>query len=241
MEYGLQLYSVRDITEQDLRGALRAVADLGYTFVEFAGFFGHSAEDVKQMLKENGLGVCGAHIGLDEISPERIKDTVAYHKILGNNTLIIPWSDCSTQEKLDALIDALNTAQPILAAEGMLLGYHNHAFEYEKTAYGVLPHKELEARTDVVLETDTYWVYAAGVDPIAELERLGERVRLIHVKDGLADHSGRALGEGTAPVAEVVAYAKEKGIPMVVESETLDPTGIEEVTRCIRYLATLEK
>ena len=153
----------------------------------------------------------------------------------------MPWSDCSTPEKLDALIDALNAAQPLLAEAGMTLGYHNHAFEYEKTAYGVLPHKEIEARTDVMLEIDTYWVYAAGLDPIAELERLGNRVGLIHVKDGLADHSGRALGEGTAPVSEVVAYAKEKEIPMVVESETLNPTGIEEAARCIRYLATLEK
>ena len=47
MEYGLQLYSVRDITGNDLAGALEQVAALGYRFVEFAGFFGHSAEDVK--------------------------------------------------------------------------------------------------------------------------------------------------------------------------------------------------
>lgn len=47
MEYGLQLYSVRDITASDLEGTLKQVAELGYKFVEFAGFFGHSAETVK--------------------------------------------------------------------------------------------------------------------------------------------------------------------------------------------------
>lgn len=240
MEYGLQMYSVRDITEKDLASALREVAALGYKFVEFAGFFGHSAEAVKQMLEENGLSVCGAHMGLDEIAPDRIAQTIAYHKTLGNENIIIPWSDCSTPEKLDALIDALNAAYPILCEAGMTLGYHNHAFEYEKTAYGVLPHKEIEERTRVMLEIDTYWVYAAGLDPIALLERLGDRVGLIHVKDGLADRSGRALGEGSAPVAEVVAYARKKGIPMVVESEDLNPTGIEEVARCMRYLTGLE-
>ena len=50
MEYGLQLYSVRDITGEDLEGALANVAALGYRFVEFAGFFGHSADKVKAML-----------------------------------------------------------------------------------------------------------------------------------------------------------------------------------------------
>ena len=40
MEYGLQLYSVRDITQSGLEKAMQKVADLGYSFVEFAGFFG---------------------------------------------------------------------------------------------------------------------------------------------------------------------------------------------------------
>ena len=65
MKYGLQLYSVRDVTEKNLAEALRAVADLGYASVEFAGFFGHSAEEVKRLLAQNGLAVNGAHLGID--------------------------------------------------------------------------------------------------------------------------------------------------------------------------------
>ena len=61
MEYGLQLYSVRDLAEKNLEKALRQVSALGYQFVEFAGFFGHSAEEVKRMLDENGLTVSGTH------------------------------------------------------------------------------------------------------------------------------------------------------------------------------------
>ena len=240
MEYGLQLYSVRDITEKNFAEALRQVAALGYRFVEFAGFFGHSAEEVKQMLDANGLSVSGAHIGLNDLSPECIDETIAYHKTIGNTSLIVPAADYSTPEKLDALVDALNAAQPKVNAAGMTLGYHNHDGEYKPTAYGALVHKALEERTNVELEIDTYWVYAAGCDPLAELARLGDRVRVIHVKDGLSDRTGRALGEGTAPVAEVVAYAKAHGLRMVVESETLNPTGVEEVARCMSYLKTLE-
>ena len=31
MKYGLQMYSVRDLTEHDLRGALQQVAEMGYS------------------------------------------------------------------------------------------------------------------------------------------------------------------------------------------------------------------
>ena len=55
MKYGIQMYSVRDLAEKDLRAALKCVADIGYKYVEFAGFFGHSAEEVRSWLDEFGL------------------------------------------------------------------------------------------------------------------------------------------------------------------------------------------
>ncbi len=240
MNYGLQLYSVRDITETDLGGALRAVAEMGYTSVEFAGFFGHSAEEVKAMLAACGLSVSGTHTGIDELTPEKIDATIDYHTAIGNKNIIIPWADLSGPEKLDDFIARVNEAQPRLAAAGIELGYHNHHFEFETSAWGACIHEELQKRTDISFEIDTFWAWVAGRDPVALLEELGDRVTVIHLKDGLKDHTGRSLGLGDAPVAAVRAYALEHGIPMVVESESLDPNGLEEVRRCISYLETAE-
>ena len=50
MDYGLQLYSVRDAMEKDVASTLQKIAEMGYKYVEFAGFFGHSAEKIKKML-----------------------------------------------------------------------------------------------------------------------------------------------------------------------------------------------
>ena len=72
-------------------------------------------------------------------------------------------------------------------------------------------------------------------------ERLRDRVHVIHLKDGTRQREGRALGEGAAPVAAVRAKAIELGMRIVVESEGLQPDGMAEVGRCIRYLRTLEK
>ena len=39
----------------------------------------------------------------------------------------------------------------------------------------------------------------------------------------------------------LIGHAKENNIPLVVESETLTPSGIEEARICIEYLKSLEK
>ena len=91
-------------------------------------------------------------------------------------------------------------------------------------------------RTRVEFEIDTYWAYVAGEDPVALLRRLAGRMQVIHLKDGDRAGHGQALGEGTAPVAEVRKTAMELGLRIVVESETMQPDGLSEVRRCIRYL-----
>jgi sugar phosphate isomerase/epimerase len=127
-----------------------------------------------------------------------------------------------------------------LAAQGISLGYHNHSHEFLPTDYGKIIHRELEEKTDIAFEIDTYWAYHAGEDPVALLERLKDRVSVIHLKDGLADGTGKPLGMGTAPVASVYAKAKELGILMVIESETLTPSGMEEAKICADYMKAAE-
>ena len=192
------------------------------------------------MLSEAGVTISGTHSPLDDLRPTKLADTIAYHKAVGNPYYIIPGADLSTLAKIEDFANVVNNARPILAAEGIRLGYHNHSREFEIMPWGSTIHSELERRTDIDFEIDTYWAWNAGVDPIAVLERLGSRVKVIHVKDGFAGGKGKALGEGDAPVKAVVEYAKAKGITMVVESETLDPTGILEVGRCIDYLKSID-
>lgn len=238
MNYGLQLFSVRDLTEKDLDLALKKVAEIGYKTVEFAGFFGHSAEDVKAMMDNYGLTVSGTHSGLGDLDND-FAGTVKYHQTIGNKNYIIPGAPWQTKEELDDTIAKLNKYQPMLAAEGITLGYHNHDGEFKPNKDGIIAHTEMENRTSVQFEIDTYWAYVAGKDPIEVITRLKDRVPVIHLKDGLADGHGFALGEGTAPVAAVREKAIELGMHIVVESETLQPDGISEVTRCFEYLKKL--
>ena len=235
-EYGLQLFSLRDITGNDLEGALKAVAEMGYKYVEYAGFFGHSAEQVKEWQDKYGLKCSGTHSGWGELLPENIEATIAFHKTIGNPNYIIPGADLSTLDKIIDFCAVMNKAQLRLAEEGISLGYHNHSHEFVVMPWGSTIHSELEKRCNVFFEIDTYWAFNAGLDPIQVMNRLADRLRVIHLKDGHMGGQGKALGEGDAPVKAVRKRAIEMGIPMVVESETLTPTGLEEVGRCIKFL-----
>lgn len=240
MDYGLQLYSVRDVTGTDLEGTLKKVAEIGYRYVEFAGFFGHSAEQVKAMLDNYGLIVSGTHSGFDDLDKD-FDGTVKYHHAIGNTNYIVPGAPWGTTAELNETIEKMNKYKPMLAAEGIRLAYHNHDGEFKPNLDGQIAHEEMERRTDIDFQIDTFWAFVAGRDPIEVITRLKDRVHVIHLKDGLRNGQGFALGEGEAPVAAVREKAIELGMHMVVESETLQPDGISEVTRCFNYLKTLEK
>ena len=239
MNYGIQMYSLRDITGQDLEGALKAVSDMGYRMVEFAGFFGHSAEDVRDMLTKYNLVCRGTHSGLGDLLND-FEGTVKYHQTIGNHNYIIPGHDLGTKAKLDTFIQQCNELAPKLRERGIELGYHNHSHEFYTTDEGYQIHKELEERCDIFFEIDTYWAFVAKQDPLALLDRLKDRIRCIHLKDGTPEGHGYSLGMGAAPVAAIRQKAIDYGFGIVVESEGCEPTGKEEVKRCIDYLHTLD-
>ena len=253
IEYGLQMYSVRDITKENMKDALRQVAEMGYNYVEFAGFFGHPAEDIKAWMDEYGLKCSGTHTKGNEITPDAIKATIAYHKTIGCTNLIVPSARWSTPEEMEYYIALFNYAQKKLAAEGISLGYHNHSGEFYPTPYGKIVEDEIMARTNVDIEIDTFWLFNAGIDPVPYLEAHKDRIKVIHLKDGnvLRDGNGsfenakngaegKSVGSGMAPVEAVRDWAIKNNVLMVIESEGLDPTGPEEVKRCIDFLRSLE-
>ena len=247
MNYGLQLYSVRDITQTDFEGALRQVAEMGYTMVETAGFFGHGANEVAAMLKTYGLKCCSTHTSLTEIS-ENIKGVIDFHRNIGCSDIIIPSARFKTKDDLDNTIERMNAAFPIIEAEGMKLHYHNHSAEFWKNLDGQIAWDEIANRTNIIFQIDTFWALNAVLDPVETIEKYKDRVRFIHLKDGVPQDltdseskpQGRSLGSGNAPVKKVRDKAIELGITMVVESEDLSPSGPEEVKRCIDFLKTIE-
>ncbi len=239
MSYGLQLYSIRDIYEQGIDNALKNVSELGYTSVEFAGFYDCTAKQVREALDKYNLKIEGSHSPLAPLLDD-YDNTVAFHKEIGNPRYIIPAHSLGNQAALDKFVDQVNVLSKKLAAEGITLGFHNHSGEFLPQGDGSVIMEQLIYRTDLKLEIDTFWAFVGMKNPVALLNRLGDRVNIVHIKDGNEEHRGMPLGKGVAPVKDVVAKVKEMGIPMIVESETLTPDGLTEAKIWIDYLRSLE-
>ena len=74
---GLQLYTLRDMMEKSVADTLKLVAGVGFGDVEFAGYFGHSAKDIRKLLDANGLAAPSVHVPLEVLRsalPQVIQD-----------------------------------------------------------------------------------------------------------------------------------------------------------------------
>lgn len=247
MKYGLQLYSVRDSASENYEQTLARVAKMGYSLVESAGFFEHTAEEVKEMLEKNGLTLCSTHTPYKQICAD-IDTVIEFHKTVGCKDIIIPGAPQATKAEVDELVDTINRVMPKIEAAGMRLHFHNHSKEFMPNTDGIYVEEELAKRTKVYFEIDTFWAFNAGLNPLEVIDKYADRILFIHLKDGFPqDFSnpdskarGMSLGSGKAPVEAVRKKAIDMGLTIVVESEGLEPTGLEEVGRCIEYLKTLD-
>jgi len=187
-----------------------------------------------------GAKAWGTHTGVDQLTDEKLMDTIAYHKAIGCSLCIIPWASHQNLADLEKLAALIEKVQPVMKEHGITLAYHNHSSELMPNEDGILALDWLVENTSIAIELDTFWAYNAGVDPIAKMEALGYRLVAVHLKDGVRGGEGNPLGQGQAPVKAVRDYALAHHLPIVVESESLTPDGPTEVNTCIEYLKSLE-
>ncbi|MBQ2813166.1 MAG: sugar phosphate isomerase/epimerase [Clostridia bacterium] len=236
MKIAVQLYSVRDCINnaEDFFKALEEIKAMGYEGVEFAGFHGVDAASLKAKLDEVGLVPVGAHMGIGDYLPEKIEETVAYHKTLGTLYAGVGGAAHSTVEECEYAAKALAYGAEKL---GIPTYYHNHTEEFTPLENGKIAMAVFAEHTK--LEVDTYWSHCAGVDNYKYITENKDDICLLHVKDGL-DRKPLSLGDGDCDVAAVVKAAKDAGIEwLVVENDDPVPNGLEDVKRSINYLKTL--
>ncbi len=222
-QVALELYTVRDETQRDFAGTLRRVAEMGYPGVEFAGYGGLSDQSMAALLAETGLKVPGTHVGLDLLTGEHLDASIAYCRAIDCPLMVLPslpqaWR---TFDGIHALGPQLEAIGLRCRDAGITFGYHNHDFEFASIE-GQTLFDHLLALTDpdlVKIELDMYWVAYAGHDPLALLNRLGERVALIHFKDMAADRSMTEVGRGTLDMQGMTAFAQQHNLWAVVEHD----------------------
>jgi len=228
--------------EKDFFGSLEKVKQAGYNAVEFAGFYGHSAKELKSALANMGLNPYSAHI---ELHKGDLAEIAAFTGELGLKYVIAPWAPCDTLEDCRASNAALKAAAPIFAAQGITVGYHNHWTEFVKYD-GRYAIDILMDGVDGVYQVDIGWVAKAGVDVLEYVRGLGDRVGPIHAKDMNADYFTRdpedinvRIGDGVLDIKAIIEQLRAAGTlsrGLIVEQEAFTMPMFEALAHNARAL-----
>lgn len=238
---GVQLYSVRGIAGKDVPGILKALKGMGYEGVEFAGYYGKSAGELRRILDGCGLAACGSHIDIGQLRPGRIDKTVAFARELGNRHIVLPWFNSDTADGWKGLAETLNAAAEKAKPAGISVGYHNHQHEFQKIG-GKYKYELLfeNLSPDVFLQMDVGHVVSAGQDPVKWLRAFKNPALTLHAKEtypgpGILGRPGRGKKgvdwDALFPVAE-----REKGLRWYIVETEGNPNTLDLVRESIGFL-----
>ena len=244
-QISLQLYTVREETARDMPATLRRISEIGYPAVEFAGFSGLSAEDLRTVLDDLGLRASGAHVPFDswETDPEAIitdmRTLDCAHAILP----MAPPEQRGDESAVASLAESLNRWGELCRKEGVTFSYHNHAFEFAPLG-GTTMWEILLRETDpefVYFELDLYWVRYGGANPEPLLSDLGDRIPLVHLKDMGSDEqrSDLPIGEGTMPWKRLLGAADAAGVQWYVAEQDNPRDALEDVSISLQSMRDL--
>ena len=254
---GVQLYTVRDLMKNDFEGTIANVAKVGYKEVEFAGYFGHTGKQVREILEKNGLKAPSTHVQYDELD-DKFPSVIETSKEIGLEYIVCPWIPEELRKSPDIWKQAsekFNKCGEASKKAGMQFGYHNHWFEFLPTN-GKLPYDELLAMCDpnlVKMEMDLCWITVAGGDPLKYFAKYPGRFPLVHVKDvktlpkvssGGAQNFGDTVdltevGSGVIDWKRIFAHSEQAGIKHYIVEHDHPKEPLESITKSYQYLSTL--
>ncbi len=229
---GLQLYSIKDQCAADFPGSLEKVAQMGYDGVEFAGYYGRSAPELRALLDRLHLRCCGTHTGLETLAAERIQATCEFSLTLANAYLVVPWIAAERMDsvaKIAQIAKLFNEAAAVAGPMGLKVGYHAHAHDFHqvegKSAWARLGEA---VGSEVFMQMDTHNCIQGGADPLTELRRFPGRAYTVHVKEY---PTGVAPGRGQIDFRPLIDYCRGPGQSqwLIVEHEEASQPPMEVV------------
>lgn len=252
-EIGLQLYSLRDDMKSDVPGTIQKVGQMGYTFVEAAGygngqFYGMDPLDFKKLLNDNGLEFIASHTGRPVPDSTNYEEVMAWwdqcidaHVAAGVQFIVQPFMDQFGYGELADLqryCDYFNAIGEKCNAKGIKFGYHNHDKEFGEVD-GVVRYDYMLQNTDpekVFFQLDLYWIMVGGKSAVDYFKNYSGRFILWHVKDE------KELGEsGKMDFKTIFDNASVSGMKhIIVEVERYNFTPLESVQKSYDFLKAAE-
>ena len=237
MNIGVQTFTIRKTQKKDIEKAYLPLIELGIKSLEVAriDFTPENARIIKSLVDDYGI-----EISAIQVKPKYVfgatDSIVDFCKTVGCTRVVISMLPfpviLGREEKFYEFIKTLDPQFDIYAAHGITLAYHHHNWEYVRLSNGKTRMDELLANTSKIrIVHDTYWTAGCGIDPAREVERFGNRLIGVHLRD--LTHSARglkvkgrncAIGDGVIDFKRVIPAAVGVGAEyLVIEQKTDTP------------------
>lgn len=255
---GIQLYSVREDMRKDPLGTLKALADMGYQYVEHANyvnrkFYGYTAPEFKKVLGDHGMKMLSGHTVMGRTHWDAAKKdfsdawkyTVEDAAVVGQELVISPWFDAEMRKNYDdfkAYMDVFNKSGELCKKSGMRFGYHNHDFEFTESLNGMKLYDIILTSTDpnlVTQQLDIGNLISTGANAMEIVRKNPGRFVSLHVKDEIKitrndkeAHESTILGTGIANTKAITDEAKKLGTKhFIIEQEAYQGKAPIEAAR----------
>ena len=256
---GLELYTVREKMKKDFDGTIAKVASVGYKEVEFAGYFGHTPQQVRAVLEKNGLTSPSCHVEYSVLAPDKWPNEIESAKAIGQHYIVNPWIPeelRKTDDDWKRAAETFNRAGEASKKEGVQFAYHNHWFEF-LPVNGKRPYDMLLELCDpnlVKMELDLCWITVGGGDPLEYFNRYPGRFPLVHVKDvkkvpkvsagGTQDFGSSMkdmteVGSGIIDWKRIFAQSEKAGIKHYIVEHDNPKDPFQSIQTSYEYLAKL--
>jgi sugar phosphate isomerase/epimerase len=248
--FGIQLWSVKEALAKDTLGVLKHLSKSGFKKIEsFEGekgiFWGMKNTEFKKVMDDLGMQLISSHCD----NTNDFERKAAQAGEIGMKYLICPYKGAQpTIDHYKKFADEFNACGEIAKKHGIRFAYHNHDYSFVPMN-GIIPQDVMMNNTNkdtVDFEMDMYWTVAAGVDPLAYMDKHPGRFKLVHVKDltklANGEHESCVIGKGTIDYKSMLPKVAQNGVAhMIVEQEAY--TGTNELDAAkddAAYMKTLK-
>jgi sugar phosphate isomerase/epimerase len=190
--------------KKHVESAYEKLSNMGITGIEGGIGRGHGLSPKADNALAARYGIKVIDIWGDPAKPDEMMKIADVYgtKIVCVTTL--PENMMLSPDGFKAFAENLNNWAKPFTANGFMLSYHNHAQEFRnfssiggKTGFEILLEETDPA--GVVFCLDTFWVSAAGGDPVHWLNKLKGRISIVHFKDYSIDDRSYDTGIGSIP------------------------------------------
>lgn len=270
IKIGVNSYAVRRYIERNEAEAYWRLQKIGFDFVEPLIAATERQENypkfliseerlphIMQLLQKDHFPIGSAHVAYPgKDGTELAQWLERIHAVTGVTTFVMG-TMMKTQEQAEEMAHIMSVAQAQIRHRGWNLVYHNHREELTKLIVNgetttVLEHFLHCCTENILLETDIGWL-GAVTDEIAAVERLKDKILVLHLKDlafsydcgadgEVPDHQFVSIGSGRIRTAQILrmldSFPNFSGM-VVIDQDASGNDIYEDLEKGFRWVKSL--